>query len=61
MGHSEENKRCEIESEEFILSKQDQKEGDVDDIVNTDTDTDISETNGEIKENITIYTEHFIS
>ena len=45
MGHSEENKRDEWESEELILSKQNQKEGNDDDIVNTDTDTDISETN----------------
>ena len=29
----------------MILSKQTQKEGDDDDLVNTDTDTDISETN----------------
>ena len=41
LGHSEENKRDELESEELILSKQTQKEGDDDDLVNTDTDTDI--------------------
>ena len=45
MGHSEESKRDELESEELILSKKTKKEGDVDDLVNTDTDTDISETN----------------
>ena len=45
LGHSEENKRYELESEELILSKQTQKEGDYDDLVNTDTDSDISETN----------------
>ena len=46
MGHSEENKTDELESEEFILSKKTQEEGDADDLVNTDTgtDTDISET-----------------
>ena len=47
MRHSEENKRDELESEELILSKKTQKEGDADDLVdtNTDTDTDMSETN----------------
>ena len=45
MGHSEENKRDELESEELILRKQTQKEGDGDDLVNTDTDTDQSENN----------------
>ena len=45
MGHSEEIERDELESEELILSKKTKKEGDVDDLVNTDTDTDISETN----------------
>ena len=45
MGHSEENKRDELESEELILSRQTQKEGDGDDLVDTDTDTDMSETN----------------
>ena len=47
LGHSEENKRDELESEELILSKKTQKEGDADDLVDTDTDTDtdMSETN----------------
>ena len=47
MGHSEENKRIELESEELILSRQTQKEGDGDDLVDTDagTDTDVSENN----------------
>ena len=47
MGHSEEKKIDELESEELILSDQTQKEGDADDIVDTDTDTDtdMSETN----------------
>ena len=46
MGHSEENKTDELESEEFIFSKKTQKEGDADDLVdtNTGTDTDMSET-----------------
>ena len=45
MGHSEENKKDELESEELILSKKTQKEGNVDDLVDTDTGTDMSETN----------------
>ena len=47
MGHLEENKTDELESEELILSKKTQKEGDADDLVDTDTgtDTDMSETN----------------
>ena len=47
MGHSEENKTDELESEELIFSKKNQKEGDADDLVDTDTgtDTDTSETN----------------
>ena len=45
MRRLEEKKRDGLESEELILSKQTQKEGDYDDLVNTDTDTDISETN----------------
>ena len=49
MGHKEENRRDELESEELILRRKTQKEGDADDLVdtdtNTDTDTDISETN----------------
>ena len=40
MGHSEEKKKDELESEELILSKKTQKEGDADDLVDTDTDTD---------------------
>ena len=46
LGHSEEKKTDELESEELILSKKTQKEGDADDLVDTDTgtDTDISET-----------------
>ena len=40
LGHSEENKTDELESEEFILSKKTQKEGDADDLVDTDTGTD---------------------
>ena len=44
MDHSEENERDELENEELFLSKQTQKEGDGDDIVNNDTDTDLSET-----------------
>ena len=46
MGHSEENKRDELESEELILSRKTQKEGGDDDLVDTDTgtDTDMSET-----------------
>ena len=47
LGHSEENKREELESKELILSRKTQKEGDADDLVDTDTgtDTDMSETN----------------
>ena len=45
MGHSEENKTDESESEELILSNKTQKEGDADDLVDTGTDTDMSETN----------------
>ena len=45
MDHSEENERDELENEELIFSKQTQKEEDGDDIVNTDTDADLSETN----------------
>ena len=44
MGHSEENKTDELESEELLLSKKTQKEGNADDIVDTDTGTDMSET-----------------
>ena len=40
MGHSEENKSDELESEELILSRQTQKQGYGDDLVDTDTDTD---------------------
>ena len=47
LGHLEENKRDELESEELILGKKTQKEGGADDLVDTDTDTDtdMSETN----------------
>ena len=47
MGHSEENRRDELESKELILSKNTQKEEDSDDLVDTDTgtDTDMSQTN----------------
>ena len=45
MGHSEENERDESESKELSLSKKTQKEGDADDLVDTGTDTDMSETN----------------
>ena len=45
MGHSEENETDESESEELILTKKTQKEGDADDLVDTGTDTDMSETN----------------
>ena len=38
--HSGENKTDELESEEFILSKKTQKEGDADDLVDNDTSTD---------------------
>ena len=46
MGHSEENKTDELESEDFILSKKTRNEVDADDLVDTDTgtDTDMSET-----------------
>ena len=46
MGHSEENKTDELESEELLLSRKTQKEGNADDLVDTDTgtDTDMSET-----------------
>ena len=43
MDHSEENERDELENEELFLSKETQKEGNCDDLV--DTDTDWSETN----------------
>ena len=42
MDHSEENERDELENEELFLSRETQKEGDGDDLVNTDTDTDQS-------------------
>ena len=42
LDHSEENKRDEIENGELCFSKETQKEGDCDDLVNTDTDTDRS-------------------
>ena len=47
LGHSEENRRDELKSKELILSKNTQKEGDADDLVDTDTgtDTDMSENN----------------
>ena len=47
MRHSEENRRDELKSKELILIKNKQKEGDADDIVDTDTgtDTDMSENN----------------
>ena len=47
LGHWEENKIDELESKELILSKKTQKEGDADDLVDTDTGTDthMSETN----------------
>ena len=45
MGHSEANEQDELENEELILSRQTQKEGYGDDLVDTDTDTDMSETN----------------
>ena len=46
LEHSEENKTDQLESEELILSKKTQKEGDADDLVdtNTGTDTGMSET-----------------
>ena len=44
MGHSEEKKTDELESEELILGKKTQKEGNTDDKVDTDTGTDMSET-----------------
>ena len=46
LGQSEENKTDELESNELILNKKTQKEGDDDDLVDTDTgtDTDMSET-----------------
>ena len=40
LGHSEENKTDELKSKELILSKKTQKEGDADDLVDTDTGTD---------------------
>ena len=43
MDHLEEDERDEIENEELFLSEETQKEGDGDDVVNTDTD--LSETN----------------
>ena len=43
LGHSEENKTDELERE-FFLSKKSQKERNPDDIVDTDTGTDMSET-----------------
>ena len=43
LDHSEEYERDEIENEEFFLSKETQKEGDGNDLVNTGTD--LSETN----------------
>ena len=45
MYHLEEDERDEIENEELFLSRETQKEGYGDDLVNTDTDTDRSETN----------------
>ena len=42
MGHSEEDERDEIDNDELFLSKETQKEGDGDDLVNTDADTDRS-------------------
>ena len=47
LGHSEENRRDELKRKELILSKNKQKEGDADDLVDTDTgtDTDMSENN----------------
>ena len=44
MGHSEENKTDELEREKSFLSKKSQKERNPDDIVDTDTGTDMSET-----------------
>ena len=49
LGHSEENKRDELECEEFILSRQTQKEVDSDDLVNTDTDLSETNENDQIK------------
>ena len=44
LGHSEENKTDELERENSFLSKKSQKERNPDDIVDTDTGTDMSET-----------------
>ena len=44
MGHSEENKTDELEREKSVLSKKSQKERNSDDIVDTKTVTDMSET-----------------
>ena len=44
LGHSEENKTDELERENLFLSKTTQKERNADDIVDTDTGTDMSET-----------------
>ena len=45
LRHSEENKTDELESVELLLSKKTQREGNADDLVDTDTGTDMSETN----------------
>ena len=45
LDHPEEYERYELENEEIFLSKETQIEGDFEDLVNTDTDTDRSETN----------------
>ena len=44
LGHSEENKTDELEREKSVLSKKSQKERNPDDIVDTKTVTDMSET-----------------
>ena len=44
LGHSEENKTDELEREKIVLSKKSQKERNPDDIVDTKTVTDMSET-----------------
>ena len=43
MGHSEENRRDELESKELILSKKSEKEGDDDDLVDTNIGTMVKE------------------
>ena len=44
MGHSEENKKDDLEREKSFLSKKSQKEWNPDDIVDTKSVTDMSET-----------------